>query len=60
LGNGFDTSLTRIAVFSVTFIPGITASTTQCRTAGRRHGNGFRGLSERDGGSASSDARQPR
>ena len=35
-GSGFDTSLTRIAVLSVTFIPGIVASTDQCRTAGRR------------------------
>jgi hypothetical protein len=34
-GSGFETSLTRIALFSVTFIPGMTSSTAQCRTAGR-------------------------
>jgi membrane associated rhomboid family serine protease len=33
-GDGRDTSLTRIAVFSVTFIPGIMASAAQCRITG--------------------------
>jgi hypothetical protein len=33
-GDGRDTSLTRIAVLSVTFIPGIVASAAQCPITG--------------------------
>ena len=33
-GDGRDTSLTRIAVFTVTFIPGIVASAAQCPIMG--------------------------